>query len=304
MRGFIRRIRTRFFTQKVVKTPEEHTFDYIRVRDWVGYAKACYELGAAFMDSGEMHRAVLWLHRADTIYSAQDEIYEAVGDELINDCTERIGRLEEEPLLYNDILTKTEEMAEQLEDLPYRMWGLLAMARVVPLGYRLDKLSGCEVLGRLEWAVDTVFETLQQPCTQQQYEGLTEVCNALYELSDSEYFFGGGLMEVAGGKPFHLFDLNGMMTLLEINCYLDNHLRYLAAKERGEQPPRTDGNMVSAALMLDYYVRTTGQKPEDCQPIQSELKRIDRDYDFVRCKFTWEDAKLKLAMYKRINLFA
>lgn len=132
MRGFIRRIRTRFFTQKVVKTPEEHTFDYIRVRDWVGYAKACYELGTAFMDSGEMHRAVLWLHRADTIYSAQDEIYEAVGDELINDCTARIGRLEEEPLLYNDILTKTEEMAEQLEDLPYRMWGLLAMARVVP----------------------------------------------------------------------------------------------------------------------------------------------------------------------------
>ena len=50
-------------------------------QDWPGLAKAYYELGCQAMDQGRLEQAALWLHRADPVYSAQDETYEAVDDQ-------------------------------------------------------------------------------------------------------------------------------------------------------------------------------------------------------------------------------
>lgn len=48
-------------------------------KDWAGLAKAYYDMGVAAMDQKDLNRAVLWLHRADTIYSADDAVYDKVG---------------------------------------------------------------------------------------------------------------------------------------------------------------------------------------------------------------------------------
>ena len=149
--------------------------EYQRKRNWAGLAKAYYRLGAEAMDNGNPNRAVLWLNRADTIYSADDAVYTAVGEKLINDCSERIARLECEPLLYNTVPAKVEEMAEALGDVKIRVWGLLSLARLVKLGKRVAGLPGCEVFGRLGWAVDTVLKSLQEPPTEEEFNGLRDM---------------------------------------------------------------------------------------------------------------------------------
>ena len=83
------------FGKKEVKAPEERLADLQRKKDWAGVSRTYYELGVTAMDVGDLHKAHLWLHRADTIYSADDNIYDKVGEKLMDDCSDRIGRLED-----------------------------------------------------------------------------------------------------------------------------------------------------------------------------------------------------------------
>ena len=84
------------FGKKEVKSPDERLADLQRKKDWAGVSRTYYELGVTAMDVGDLHKAHLWLHRADTIYSADGNIYDKVGEKLMDDCSDRIGRLEYE----------------------------------------------------------------------------------------------------------------------------------------------------------------------------------------------------------------
>ena len=129
------------FGKKETPSPEERLADLQRKGDWAGLAKAYYELGVGAMDKGDLNRAQLWLHRADTIYSADDDVYDKVGEKLTDDCSDRIGILEEkEELLYNAVPAQIEEKADGLEDPQVRVWGLLSAARLAALGKRLSVL--------------------------------------------------------------------------------------------------------------------------------------------------------------------
>lgn len=294
------------FEKKASGNLEERLPELQKKKDWAGLAKAYYELGAAAMDAGDLNRAALWLHRADTIYSAKDEVYEKVGDKLIDDCSDRIGELEEAALLCITLPAEVAEQAEVLGDPQLRLWGLLSIARLVRLGERLAALPGCETLGRLGWAVDMMFKSFRTPPSQEEYGQLMDICNGLYELGDSEAYFAGGHIEVAGGAPFQVFDLNGMQgVLLNLNLYVDNHLRLLAALSQGaEELPRMGSEIVGCALLPDYYVRTMGGEPENIPQIQNELKRIWSDYAFIASSLTWELAADRLAEYKRLDILA
>ena len=168
------------FGKKEVKSPDERLADLQRKKDWAGVSRTYYELGVTAMDVGDLHKAHLWLHRADTIYSADDNIYDKVGEKLMDDCSDRIGRLEDEDgFFYNAIPAEIETRAEELSDPQVRVWGLLSIARLVRLGERLAKLPGCEVLGQLDWAVDMMLHSLQTPPSQEAYQRLMDMCNAL-----------------------------------------------------------------------------------------------------------------------------
>ena len=268
-------------------------------------SKAYYELGVGAMDKGDLNRAQLWLHRADTIYSADDDVYDKVGEKLTDDCSDRIGILEEkEELLYNAVPAQIEEKADGLEDPQVRVWGLLSAARLVKLGERLAKLPGCEVLGQLAWAVDMMFKSFQTPPAQEEYQRLMDVCNALYELNGKAAYYTGEV-EVPGGAPLQLFDLNGMMgTEQELNGYIDGHLRLIAALSQGaEELPIAESGAVGCALLPDYYVRTGSAKPEEAPRFKAELDRIWSDYDFVRSGLTWEAVGERLSKYKELDIF-
>lgn len=294
------------FGKKEDKSPEDRLVSLQKKRDWAGLAKAYYEMGVAAMNQGDLNHAQLWLHRADTIYSAKDEVYEAVGDKITDDCSDRIGQLEEKSLLYNDIPSQIEEKAEELEDPQIRVWGMLSMARLVKLGKRLSKIPGCEVLNELDWAVDMMFQSLQNPPAQEDFQRLMDVCNALYELGDSEAFYGSGEIEVSGGVPFQVFDLNGMMGVhLELNSCIDNHLRLIAALSQGaEELPAAEHGVIGCTLLPDYYVRTGAGRLEEVPQIKAELERIEDDYMFVRSGLTWEQAAKRIAVYKELDILA
>ena len=294
------------FGKKETKTPEERLADLQKKKDWVGLVKAYYEMGTAAMDGGDLNRAQLWLHRADTVYSADDAVYEKVGDKLTDDCSDRIGALEEEEgLLYNAVPAQVEEKAEELNDPQLRIWGLLSVARLVRLGERLARLPGCQVLGELGWAVDMMFKSIQEAPTQEEYQHLMDVCNGLYELGDNRSFYGGGEIEAPGGAPFQVFDLNGMGVLLELNGYMDNHLRLLAALSQGrEDLPAAESGVVPCALLPDYYVRTGTARLEDVPQIKAELVRIWSDCTAVRDQLPLEEIGERIAAYKQLDILA
>ncbi len=291
------------------KSPEERLEDCRKKGDWDGLARAYYDLGTAAMDRGDLNQAVLWLHRADTVYSASDDVYEKAGEkrlfreEIVSGCSERIGTLEDAPLLYNDVPAEVEEKAEELNDVQIRVWGLLSIARLGKLGERLGRFPGCEALGKLGWAVEIMFKSFQEPITQEEYGQLMDLCNDLYDLGDSEAFYAGDEIDIPGGAPFQVFDLNGMMGVhLELNGYLDNHLRLLSALSQDQEPPAAESSMVGCTLLPDYYVRTGAGRLEDVPQIKAELERIWDDYEFVCSQITWQAVAQRLDGYRTLDI--
>ncbi|MCI9608659.1 MAG: hypothetical protein HFG07_00330 [Oscillibacter sp.] len=287
-------------------SPEERLAECQKKRDWVGLAKAYYSLGTAAMDRGDLNRAQLWLHRADTVYSAQDEVYDKVGEKLTDDCSQRIGRLESEHILYNDAPAQVEEKAAGLGDVRVRIWGLLSLARLVKLGERLAVLPGCEALGRLGWAVDTALHSFQNPPSEEEFNGLRDLAGALYELGDSPAFWGAGSeVPAPAGAPFQVFDLNGMMGVhLEAEAYLSGQMEMAAALVQGQEPPAPETGIILGALLPDYYVRTGAARPEEVPQVKAELERIWSDYEFVCSGPSWEAVTERTAQYKKLDVLA
>ncbi len=293
------------FKKREPATPEERMAESRKKQDWKGLAEAYYELGKAAMERGEADKARLWLHRADTVCSARDDVYEAVGEAVIDECSERIGQLEEGPGVYNDVPAQVEEKAAGLGNAKTRVWGLLSLARLVKLGERLSGLPGCEALGRLGWAVDTVLRSFQAPPDREELDGLKDLSGALYDLSDAPAFWGmGSEITVAGGAPFQVFDLNGMLALLEVEAYLVGHLKMILAISQGEEPPEPETGIIGCTLLPDYYVRTGAARPEEVPQVRAELERVWSDYDFICSTPSWETMAERIAAYKELDILA
>ena len=292
------------FGKKEEVSPENRLAELQKKKDFAGVAKAYYEMGVSAMDAGDLNRAQLWLHRADTIYSADDAIYEKVGEKLTDDCSDRIGALEDEDgLLYNAVPAEIEEKAEELNDPQVRIWGMMSIARLVKLGERLAGLPGCQVLGELGWAVDMMFKSLQEAPTQEEFQHLMEVCNELYKLNGNEAYYTGEI-ENAGKPPFQVFDLNGMFGVeQELNGCIDNHLRLIAALSQGsENLPGAESSVIACPLLPDYYVRTGAGRLEDVPQIQAELERIWSDWAAVRDQISLEEIAQRIAAYKQLDI--
>ncbi len=283
---------------------EERLLACQKSKDWAGLARTYYELGVQAMETGDLNRAWLWLHRADTVYSAQDDVCEAVGDALMDDCSQRIGTLEEMPLLYNTLPAEVEEKARSLGGMQVQVWGLLSLARLVTLGRRLAELPGCALLGELDVVVEQMRTQLENGSDPRDLV-LDGFHDAFYEFGDSPEFFGGGEIDVPGGAPFQVFDLNsgtgGFWTLCDflkghryfLECLLWDGDNYLSAAESG---------IVTYPLLLDYYARTGGGRLEDVPQVQRETARIWSDYDFLRTGPTWVAVKQRLDSYRKLDL--
>lgn len=271
--------------------------------DLPALAKIYYDMGVHCMKNNDPNRAMMYLSRSDTIFSSRDDVYEQVSESLREDCSRRIGELEEEPLLTNEITKRLEEQAELfLDDLQIRLWGLMTMARLVRVGEYLSVLSGCQVLGDLGQAVDLIRRSFREQLTQEEFQFLADTCDALYELGDDECFSDmTGQVEIPGGMPLQAFDLNGLLVLTELNLYLDSHLRLLA---NGRENSEAEMGLVPCALLPDYYLRTCKEDLGSLPQISREVARIEEDYEFVRSRVTWQDIDARLAQYMELDILA
>lgn len=271
--------------------------------DLPALAKIYYDMGIHCMKNNDPNRAMLYLSRSDTIFSSRDDVYEQTKESLREDCSRRIGELEEMPLLTNEISERMAEQAENfLDDVQIRLWGLFTMARLVKVGEYLCGLPGCEVLGDLGKAVDLILRSFQEAISQEEYQFLMDTCDRLYELGDDECFSDmTQQVEIPGGKPLQAFDLNGLLVLTELNLYLDSHLRLLA---QGPENSNAETGLIPCALLPDYYLRTC-QTDLSLQPrISQEAARIEDDYEFVRSRITWQDIAGRVAQYKELDILA
>ena len=292
-----------FFKKKAARNTELSVMDCQKNKDWPGLAKAYHALGVAAMARGESNQAVLWLSRANTVFSADDAVFAAVGEALMDDCSQRLDTLEREPLLYNYMPNWIAERADTLPDAKTHVWGLLSMARLVKLCDRLSRLPGCEVLGKLDWAVDTTLDLLQRAPTQQEAEGLFVLCNELYAFGDSPAFWGmGSQIDLPNGAPFQVFDLNGMKVHLAVEAYVDGNLNTMRALSQNEAPPKPQTDLIGAALLPDYYARTCEGRLEEIPQIKAELARMQGDYEFVCSALTWEGISHRVKEYKELDI--
>lgn len=287
------------FKKKGDAVPEERLAACLRGKDYAGLAKAYYDMGRAALEAGDQGRAMLWFSRADTVYSARDDVYEKMGEKLIDDCSDRIGELEEAPLLANRIAEEVEERAEDLGDAQVRVWSLLTLARLVPVGEKLAALPGCGVLGTLGKCLDLCVKSFQEPITQEEFDYVKDVCGGLYALSDADSFFAGGEVPCAAGAPLQVFDLNGLTALLSIEGFLDGQLRCLAGEGADD-----DSSLVPCALLPDYWTRAVGGDIAAIPQVKAELGRIWDDCEFVQSGPTWGEVARRAADYKALDVFA
>lgn len=270
--------------------------------DLARLAKLYYALGVRYTEGGDPDRAMVCLSRADTIFSSRDDVFKQVGKKVREDCSERLGALEDEPLLVNRIAEETEEQAGEMAPAQIRQWGLLTLARLAKVGERLSVLPGCAVLGELDKTARLVLRSLYEPIGQEELQYLRDVCDRCYELGDSEAF--SDLTQevpVPGGAPLQAFDLNGLLVPTELNLYLDVHLRFLALASEGEDP---EADIIPCALLPDYWLRTTRSPLEEVPQVQAELKRIQSDRSFLLSAPIRDDLEARVRQYLDLDVLA
>lgn len=287
------------FRKKEDAAPEDRVAACLRRKDYPGLAKAYYEMGRAAMEAGDPGRAMLWLGRADTVYSARDDVYSKVGETITEDCSDRIAALEEAPLLINRIEEEITGRIPGMDDAQVRVWSLLALARLVPAANRLGTLPGCGALGKLERCLDLALQSFQSPITPDEFDFIGSVCGELSELSDSEHFFAGGETPCGAGAPLEVFDLNGLAMLLNLDAFFSGHLHTLAG-----HPVKDQGEIIPCALLPDYWTRTVGGDIQDIPQVRAELERIRADCEFVRSGPTWGAVIRRAEEYKALDVFA
>ena len=266
-------------------------------KDPVSLCRACYQLGVWYMDHGDPERAMLWLSRADTVYSARDEIYETVGEKLTDDCSDRIGALEDAPTLVNTLTQEVTGLAEDAEESVVCLWGLMSMARLSKLGGHLGTLPGCQGLGRLYRAVDLAAQSFRGPISREEFDQMGTIRDQLYELSDSSDFWAGGEIALPGRAPFQVFDLNGSGALLSMNLFLDSHMRRITASDS-----QAETDIITCALLADYYLRTQEGRLQDMPAAQEEARRIRDDYAFLKDHPPIEEVLARVEAYKSMDL--
>lgn len=270
-------------------------------KDLAGMSKIYYDMGLHCMKNRDSNRAMMYLSRADSIFSSRDDVYEQVKESVREDCSHRIGELEEEPLLTNQIPEQIEEQAKWfLDDMQTRLWGLMTMARMVRVGQHLSTLPGCEVLGELGQVTDLILRSFRERISQEEFQFLADTCDQLYELGDEEcYFDVTSQAEISGAAPIQAFDLNGLLVLTELNLYLDSHIRLLT---QGPEESQAETGLIPCALLPDYYLRTCKEDLSLLPQIQKEVARIQADCEFLCSKITWEDIEKRIAEYKELDV--
>ncbi len=274
-------------------------------RKWSKLSEAYYLLGKEYQAQGDLERARLYLERACTLYSNFDEIFDACQS-FMDDCDERLGALEEEPLLHNELLEQVEEKAEEFSNEEKYYWGLLSLARFEYVFQRLSAASGCEILGEIEKVFDLLVHSMRQDMTEEEQEYLNDFMGRFYEFDNSEDFVdAGNQVALPCGNNLQVFDLNGNDTVTCLSLFMDKCFSALSqGADWVEVGDEAEVDFIPCTLLLDYYLRNEDKDIRENAKIQAEIARIWSDAEFLDTEPETEEILERLNTYRKLDILA
>ncbi len=273
-------------------------------KDWSNLAIEYYNLGVKAMEDKDNIKATLWLNRSNAIYNAQDEIFLSVDEELEDDCSCRIGELEDIDNIYNSFPEYTQARLSELSNPQVGIVGLFSIARLVPLLNNLSKLAGCELLGEIDKVVNIVLKSYSSGVSGQEFQFMSDLAGELYRFADSEHYWGNTqTIQGANNQPFEVFDLHAMTGVIqELTTYLLDLCDSLTALSQGNTPPPSSCGIVNCTLLVDYYARMTNSNINEIPEVKAEISRINDDFDFITSKISFEDISSRVSYYKNLDI--
>lgn len=263
-------------------------------------AEGCYRKGKEYQRKGDLERARLYLERASALYSNFDQVFDEC-EILMEDCDEQIGALEEEDLLYNELLEEVQEKSEALSNAQNYMWGLLSLSRLQTVFDRLSACRDCGILGELGKVLDIFSQGLERGLSGEEQEYLQGFITRFYDFGDSEAFASPeSQTPTEGGKALQVFDLNGNSTFTCIHIFLDKCI--YAFSEGWDAAEEAELDFIPGVLLEDYYLRTGGEDLREIPGVQEEIGRIRSDYEFLQTGPDLPAIQKRMEDYRRLNI--
>lgn len=281
--------------------------------DFAGLSKLYFQMGKDALAQGDQDRARMWLGRSQAFTDASGEIYEKVGEAIIDEAADLLSELEDAPLLVNEVTRRVEEEFETLSGVQRWQWSTLTFCRLQKLLEAAGALRGCEPLRETGAVIDALFAHFYSGTSDEAWDRVKAYSSFLFQWADSPaYFDPRQEIPVPGGAPLQLLDLNGEIVPTELCLYMDIMVsgRLSARQTEGTAPQKVldslDVNdysgMVRCALLSGYYLRTHGGKLDGMPQVQAEVARIWDDLEFVRTGPDREAVECRAAEYRRLAL--
>lgn len=262
-----------------------------------------YRMGKEYQLKGDLERARLYLDRASTIYSNFEQVFDECRT-FMYDCDEQIGMLEEEDLLYNEVLEQVEEKAEELTNQQSYLWGILSFARMQKIFEKLSGCEDCELLKEMGRVLDVLCHGVEQMLTAEELEYLQNFVSRLYDVDNSEaYVRESNRAVLENGRTLQVFDLNGNSTLTCLDLFLDKCACILESgfhmADFGE-PAELD--FIPGTLMIDFYLRNEEGDPHEIPQLQAETARIWSDFEFVKSGPDIQKTLERIRSYRELDI--
>lgn len=262
-----------------------------------------YRMGKEYQLKGDLERARLYLERASTLYSNFEEVYDEC-ETFMHDCDEQVGMLEEEELLYNEILDQVTEKAEELTNRQNYVWGILSFSRLQKIFQRLSGCSGCAILGETDRVLDVLCHGVSQTMTEEELGYLQDFLGRFYDFCDSEAFVHDeNQASLEDGSTLQVFDLNGNSMAACLHIFLDKCAYILEEGfHTADQGEPAELDFIPGTLMIDYYLRNQEQDPHEIPQIRTETGRIWSDYEFVKADPDIPGIIERIGRYRKMDI--
>lgn len=284
MAGFLKGLFTKKSNEEVAETDTSvQGTPHREVTELSKLSEKYYRMGKEYQLKGDLERARLYLERASTIYSSFEQVYDEC-ETFMYDCDEQVGMLEEEELLYNEILEEVMEKAEEITNRQSYIWGILSFARLQVVFRKLSACRNCEILCEMERVLDVLCHGIEQTMKEEELEYLQDFVSRFYDFCDSETFVKEeNQIVLENGSSLQVFDLNGNSAATCLQIFLDKCAYILEGGfQMADYGEPAELDFIPGTLMVDYYLRTREEDPHEVSQIQAEVSRIWSDYEFVK----------------------
>lgn len=266
-------------------------------------AESCYRKGKEYQRKGDLERARLYLERASTLYSNFEQVFDE-SEMLMEDCDEQIGALEEEDLIYNELLEQVTEKAEELSNRQNYIWGLLGMCRLQTVFDRLSSCPDCEILGELKRVLDIFCQGFVRHLAIEEQEYLQDFITRFACFDNQESFADiNNYIVTEEDKRLQVFDLNGNCTLTCMHIFLDKCIYAFCEGFEGiEEAEPAETDFIPCTLLEDYYLRNYDGDIRENPQIQKEIARIWSDLAFVEADPDIEAVTERMEEYRKLDI--